>query len=186
MAKLPLDKRGYPVPWNIMRDKEGTPHFTINDHRKAKQCVVEQRCPICGDELGATRWFCGGPISAFHERGAYFDQPMHDECVHYAIQVCPYLAAPKYAGRIDTGTLKPENTPEGMLFLDPTVLPDRPEVFVLVEAIGNTVRREVIDRMEQFYLTPLKPYVNIEIWRHGAQVRHDDAKALIGRQRKAT
>ena len=40
-----------------------------------------------------------------HENGAFADPPGHRACVTYALQVCPYLAAPSYAKRIDGETL---------------------------------------------------------------------------------
>lgn len=183
MQKLDRDARGYPVPFNILRDDQGKPHFTINDHAKARRCILERRCPICGDEHDETLWFAGGPLSALHAKGAYFDQPMHAECVHYAMQVCPYLAAPKYTGRIDTGTLKPDNLKGERTFLDPTVMPERPDLFLLVEAKGYSARRELYrvegKLLEQFYLKPTRPYVRIEHWMHGRQLTQEEATRVL-------
>lgn len=163
MAALPKDERGYPIPFNIWRDTRGVAHFTINDHEKASECLREYLCPICGDKLEKTIWFCGGPLSALHPAGAYIDQPMHHECVHYAIRVCPYLAAPRYTKRIDLGTVDKEHA-KGTFFVDPTMLPDRPQVFVLVEARSYTVT------MKNRHIIPKRPYVHAEFWLKGKEI----------------
>jgi hypothetical protein len=71
IARLPRDKRNYPIPWHVLKAADGTPFFTVNDDRKAWQALRESRCPVCGERLGRWRWFIGGPRSAF--------DPMIDE-----------------------------------------------------------------------------------------------------------
>jgi hypothetical protein len=71
MQKLDRDGRGLPIPVIVLRDNEGTPHFTINDDRKVSRCLAEDRCAICGQKLFRGRWFVGESLSAFHLRGAY-------------------------------------------------------------------------------------------------------------------
>jgi hypothetical protein len=113
MAKLERDRRGLPIPFIVMRDKSGQPHFTINDHAKSARCLREDLCPICGQKLFRGRWFAGGPLSAFHANGCYLDPPTHKECVEYALQVCPFLAAPKYTGRLDDAALAEDQLEPG-------------------------------------------------------------------------
>lgn len=173
MQHLERDARGYPIPFNIWRDTDGRPHFTINDHERAAQCIAELRCPICGQPHDETMWFVGGPMSAFHEHGAYLDQPMHSECAHYAIKVCPYLAAPKYAKRLDAATVDPAKMPEHVLFVDPTSIPDRPDVFVMVEASSYRVT------IRERHLIPLRPYKRVEFWRGGVQLSEQAAVAVL-------
>lgn len=175
MQKLERDARGYPVPFNILRDSDGRPHFTINDHVKAGICVNERRCPICGDPNDATLWFAGGPLSAFHPAGCYIDQPMHHECVQYAMKVCPYLAAPKYMGRIDAGTLDPEKLPKGMVTVDPTMIARRPDVFVLVEARTYSLSK---NETPFLHLYP-QGRGRVEFWRKGEQITYEDAKVFV-------
>ena len=163
MRGLSRDRRGYPIPFVVFRDKEGKPHFTINDHGRAERCRKERRCPICGNKLGKELWFVGGPQSAFHANGAYMDTAMHHECMTYALKVCPYLAVPKYLGRIDAGTLKPEAVPKGMLLVDHTQIPERPDIFVAVMAYNQTFTAER-------YSIPERPYRGLEYWKHGKQV----------------
>jgi hypothetical protein len=123
-------------------------------------------CPLCGSTLTGKRWFVGGPKSAFSVTGAYSDPPMHDECAHYALAVCPYLAAPTYSRRIEDRTL----TDGSQTLIDPNVIIERPVVFVAVETTGHVVRgRHVI---------PDLPYSRIEYWLHGAQLSQAEGLAL--------
>ena len=92
MQHLDRDGRGYVIPWTVFRDSKGKAHFTINDENRRQTVIGRDCCPICAAKLLRGRWFVGGPGSAFHERGAYIDPPMHRECVVYALKVCPYLA----------------------------------------------------------------------------------------------
>lgn len=174
MAHLPLDKRGYPIFFGAMIDDDGTPYFTVNDDRKRELMVAHDLCSICGKTLLRGRWFAGGPASAFHERGAYIDMPMHDECVHYALRACPYLAAPRY-GR-EVGQRQAESGKLGTVLVDPTMIEGRPDVFVAVMAIGQKM---VGDDPFHQYVKPKQPYRKIEFWRHGRQLPADQAAALI-------
>lgn len=163
MAHLPCDHRGYPIPWMVYRDLEDRPHFQINDHVKRMISIDYDLCSICGKKLFRGRWFVGGPMSAYDENGAYIDPPMHDECVHYALKVCPYLAAPRYAHEIGTRTLGKHDR-NTLVLTDPTMIDGRPELFVAVMAIGQTLTPG------NEYVRPKRPYRAIEWWRHGKRL----------------
>jgi hypothetical protein len=163
MQSLDRDARGFPIPFVVFRDSDGTPHFTINDHRKVILCIADDRCAICGQTLLRGRWFIGGPQSAFHEHGAYIDPPIHRECAEYALQTCPYLAARSYSKRIDLKTLDRSKAPDSMIFVDPTLDPARPETFVAVMSSDAT-------RTAEGYFRPRRPYINVTYWRKGQQV----------------
>ena len=105
MAHLDRDRRGYPIFFMAYRDQQGRPHFTINDERKRQIVIARDLCSICGAPLLRGRWFLGGDLSAFDANGAYIDPPMHDECVHYALRVCPYLASPSWSHYVAGRTL---------------------------------------------------------------------------------
>ena len=104
MQALDKDRRGLPIPFLVVRDPDGGAHFTINDESKRQRCLKENLCAICGQPLHRGRWYVGGSLGAFHEHGRYVDPPLHRECTEYGLQVCPYLAAPKYTGRLDEST----------------------------------------------------------------------------------
>jgi len=169
IARLERDKRDYPIPWNVLRADGGEPFFTVNDDRKAFRALREQRCPLCGEKLGAWKYHVGGIRSAFHEHGWYFDLPGHRECITFALQTCPYLALPKYLGRIDV--VNPKKLPTKVL-LDETQIPDRPEVFVMVAGSGVELqtRGALIP-----YTRPKRPFRAVEYWRHGRQLSEAEA-----------
>jgi len=176
IARLPRDPRDLPIPWNVLRGDAGEAFFTVNDDRLAWRALREQLCPLCGERLGKWRWFVGGPRSAFHEHGWYLDLPGHKECMTFALQSCPYLALPRYMGRIDV--VRPEKLPpEARILLNETVIADRPEVFVAVgadriEAQGG--RLGVVP-----YLRPLRPALAYEYWRHGKQLTEAEAMPYL-------
>ena len=174
MQQLDRDARGLPIPATVWRDQTGQPHFTINDTAISGRLLIEDRCGICGSELLRVRWFVGGPLSALHPRGAYNDLPMHRGCMHYALRVCPYLAAPSYARRIDARTVRePERN---RTFIDPSMDDKRPVVFVAVAATGQRVAAQpnLLPR-----IFPMRPYVAVEYWRHGKRISEPEAKQLI-------
>jgi hypothetical protein len=174
IAKLPKDPRGYPIPWNVLRGDDGTPFFTVNDDRKHWQALRCGLCPICGERLGRWRWWVGGPRSAFDPAGCYLDLPGHHECIQFSLATCPYLAMPKYLGRVDV--VHPEKLPVAPIFLDETMIPERPEVFVAVA--GDTI--EARDRGVLLpYTRPARPHVDYEYWRHGKQITIGEAQPYL-------
>lgn len=176
IARLPHDQRGYPIPWNVLRNDSGEPFFTVNDDRRAWRALREELCPICGERLGKWRWFVGGPRSAFDPHGWYLDLPGHHECQQFALTVCPYLAAPKYLGRIDVAQ-PAKLPPEARIFLDETQISDRPEVFVATASD----KVEVLKREEflQPYVRPAKPLLAYEFWRHGKKISWEEARPFL-------
>jgi hypothetical protein len=167
MQHLARDKRGYPVPWVVLVDKAGRPHFTVNDQDKVEEVIKRDLCSICGRPNTRGRWFVGGPLSAFHPRGAYYDPPMHAECARFALQVCPYLAVREYTGRIENRTLKEPVA----LSIDKTVIPDRPPLFVNAMAIKQKVDRT--------HFIPHKPFHRVEFWRDGQQISEAEAWPIV-------
>lgn len=180
MNALQRDGRGYPIPFVVIRDTDGCPHFTANDHRKRWQSAKENRCGICGTRIkGELLWFVGGPMSAFHPDGVYRDTAMHHECMTYAMQVCPYLALRSYKGRIDDKTIDYDKLETNLMFFDPTMIPERPVLFV---AVGSN-KQILLDRPDMSAeervhanVRPERPYKAIEYWQDG--VKLDDAAAL--------
>lgn len=177
MEMLPRDRRGFPIPYIVFRDKNGDPHFTINDQRRVTHAKNQGLCSICGKTFARFRdgqgrvnpnprdagmWFVGGPLSALHPRGAYVDPPSHRECAAYALTVCPFLAAPVYSTRIEDRTVKKgAMAEESVILVDPTMLPDRPDVFVAVWATGW--------REAGAYMKPIGVRA-MQAWRHGARL----------------
>lgn len=175
MQSLPLDPRGYPIPWNVLRGKDGAGIFTVNSEEKHLVALQKSLCPLCGERLGQWKWFLGGPLSAFHPGGCYLDLPGHRDCIEYALQVCPYLALPRYIGRIDVPN--PANLPLKVPFLvDQTVIPERPELFVAVASshIEMLPNPPLLPKVR-----PKKPILEYQFWRHGRKISQTEALPLI-------
>jgi hypothetical protein len=168
LRHLPVDRRGYPVPVTVYITADGTPAFTVNDEAKRQRLIGERRCPICGHKLPRSMAWVGGPQSAFHEAGCYIDTALHLWCARYALQVCPYLAAPRYVRRIDARGVPPS---EDLILEDPTMDPSRPDPFVLVTSTGWDERPFPWGGVQ--YQRPHRPYRQVEFWRHGQRVEPD-------------
>lgn len=174
IAKLPTDKRGYPIPWNVLLDVDGNPMFTVNDSQKHLTALHESLCPICGERTGKWKWFVGGPKSAFDPNGWYFDLPGHCECMEYALQVCPYLAARNYAHRIDI--VHPEKLPEAVITFDDTQDPNRPTLFVAVASATIELKPNGIHLP---YVRPKKPWLGVSYWQKGQRLSDSEGEQLV-------
>lgn len=177
MRKLPKDKRGYPVPVIVLRDKNKTPHFTINDHRLSSKVANKKLCSICGDPLKKDIWFIGGQVCFTHPNGAFLDPPVHHDCGEYALRVCPYLGAPNYAGLVDGRTLKDAATPDGLaLIRGETIADTRPELFMM----GKCERFRInVTGIGQFNMIKIGPWLEVEAWRHGVRVPDEEVNDLV-------
>lgn len=104
MMRLPLDHRGYPVPWFVswIDDK---PDFRVFDKQKLGQAIRAKLCWICGAPLYARASFVLGPMGAINQVSP--EPPSHEECAEFAVKVCPFLVLPK-AQRRKAGL--PDNT----------------------------------------------------------------------------
>lgn len=177
MRTLERDQRGYPVPFIVLRDKTGRPQFTINDVRRTEEARTKRLCSICGKRLGRSVWFIGGSRCFTHAHGGFVDGPTHEECSFYAIRVCPFLAAPSYAKRIDDKLLAEDATPDGLLLATvPHMLPDRPERF----GLGETSNYEVFFAPRQGWLYRASTWDYVSWWQHGQEVNAPDAPAPEG------
>jgi hypothetical protein len=125
--RLPVDDRGYPVPWFVSWFSEdgqeldpghGKPEFRIASRRRLVTAVTLRRCWICGRPTGRDVAFVLGPISAITH--ATSEPPAHVACAEYAAQVCPFLTHPK-ARRRTAGMPDGTTDPPGLLRRNPGV-----------------------------------------------------------------
>lgn len=182
MKHLKRDRRGYPIPYIVLIDKEGKPHFTINEESRRQEVIKKQLCGICGRKLVRWRALVGGPVSAFLEDGAYIDPPMHIECAHYALQVCPFIAVPSYVKPIDDKTLDMDKLESDMcILIDNTTIPGKPftGLFVMVvHAKADYIHFGQTSQVVQ-YIKPKKPYIRAEFWQHGKQLDDETGQGLV-------
>lgn len=91
MRKLPLDARGYPVPWFVAH-RDGEPDFRIADPIKRDRAIRARRCWICGGGLGKFLTFVVGPVTAITLSTS--EPPSHPDCAKFAVRACPFLVLP--------------------------------------------------------------------------------------------
>ncbi|HEY7195534.1 MAG TPA: hypothetical protein VH439_17455 [Gemmatimonadales bacterium] len=92
MKKLPIDARGYPVPWFVAYI-DGKPDFRIMDIKKlARVLKGDKRCWVCGEKLGAQFAFTVGPMCAVNRISS--EPPSHRECAWFSAISCPFLSRP--------------------------------------------------------------------------------------------
>jgi hypothetical protein len=177
MRHLKIDARGYPIPSMVLIDSAGRPHFAINDEAKRQRMIREELCSICGTKLFRGRWFVGGALSAFHPHGAFLDPPMHAECSRFALQVCPYLAAPRYSAEIGIAKAKAHANAltDSMVLVDRTMMPGRPHEDLFI-ALMTTRRIQIFDNTN---LKPTPPYNAVEYWRRGQRLSDREGEAMV-------
>jgi hypothetical protein len=173
MAHLPKDRRGLPIPVIVLWTADGRPIFAANDEGERQKMIREDRCHVCGGQLLRGRWFVGGPLSVCAEHGLNLDGGMHDECAHYALKVCPYLAAPVYSGLVGAKQIA-ANRAEVIVVETGTEMNSRPELFVAVMAVGQEEREggtllPGVAEMRMVYGVRPKPgsVRKAELWKHG-------------------
>ena len=98
LRKLPLDPRGYPVPWFVAW-VNGEPEFRAADGRKFAQAVRQKLCWVCGEPLGRWLAFPIGPMCAITRTTA--EPPCHTDCAEWSIRNCPFLSQPRQVRRDD-------------------------------------------------------------------------------------
>lgn len=91
MRDLPVDRRGFPVPWFVYWDG-GEPHFPVADGRKFDRAIKEDRCWVCGGKLGRIKAFVIGPMCAVNRTSS--EPPSHLDCARFSATSCPFLTQP--------------------------------------------------------------------------------------------
>lgn len=167
------DKRGLPVPYVVLVDNDGVPHFKVNDQVKSLKAIFEDRCSICGQVMSIdNRWMIGGPRSALHAQGAYIDTPVHKECGEYALQVCPYLAYSGYTAKTDIEKLQ-KQVSGNFLMQDPTVDQGRVPLFIFARTTG--IKFNLVTK----YVTPDRPFKEMEYWNNGEKLDQVTALTML-------
>jgi hypothetical protein len=93
MRTLPIDRRGYPIPWFVFTNDDGTRDFRVADASKRGQAVRDRLCWICGQRLGHWFAFVIGPMCAVNRNTS--EPPCHFECAFFAVQACPFMTLPE-------------------------------------------------------------------------------------------
>lgn len=96
MAALPVDHRGFPVPffveWQDGPNGEKTPLFPVMDSRKMQRSISTGACWVCGQPTGAYKCFVIGPMCCINKINS--EPPSHYECARFSALNCPFLSKP--------------------------------------------------------------------------------------------
>lgn len=96
MKYLPIDDRGYPVPWFVAM-VDGKPEFRVADSQKLVRAVKESLCWVCGNHVGPHFTFVIGPMCAVNRNTA--EPPCHRVCAEFSAMACPFLSKPHMVRR---------------------------------------------------------------------------------------
>jgi hypothetical protein len=110
MKRLPVDERGFPVPWFVQWfHQDGSPcektpnvavdhpDFRVMDSRKRVMAIKQKLCWVCGDTLGRNMAFVIGPMCAINRISS--EPPSHWDCAMFSARGCPFLTKPKVVRR---------------------------------------------------------------------------------------
>jgi len=98
MQGLPIDDRGYPVPWFVAW-VDGKPEFRAMDGAKFRAAIRERRCWVCGQRRGVYVCFVVGPMCGINRISS--EPPSHAECARWSARNCPFLSNPHMVRRED-------------------------------------------------------------------------------------
>ena len=98
MRGLPIDKRGYPVPW-FVQWVDGLPEFRAMDQQKFIRAFRQKLCWVCGEKLGVNVCFVAGPMCGINRTSS--EPPSHLECARWSALNCPFLSNPRMVRRED-------------------------------------------------------------------------------------
>lgn len=91
IQRLPVDRRGYPVPWFVAWI-DGEPEFRVTKPNAATEAWTRDLCWVCGGKLGRFRVFAIGPMCAVNRVSA--EPPSHLDCATFSVKGCPFLVRP--------------------------------------------------------------------------------------------
>ena len=156
IAKLPHDKRGFPVPWFCAWDGD-TPLFPVMDPAKLVQAIRQDKCWVCGEKLGKYKTFVIGPMCCINQITS--EPPCHKDCAEFSAKYCPFLTRPKMRRIV---------TQDGTYLDQPTV---KPAGIMLEHNPGATALWTAtsyrVDRVDHGVLFGLGPFVGLEFWAEG-------------------
>lgn len=110
IAALPVDERGYPVPFFVQwLDAENNaaednapgarPEFRMMNGQKFVLCYRRKLCWVCGQPRGEKATFVIGAMCAINRTSS--EMPCHYECAEWSVKGCPFLSRPNMVRRED-------------------------------------------------------------------------------------
>jgi hypothetical protein len=98
MQMLPVDERGYVIPW-FVDWVDGKPEFRAMDPKKFVRAIKEKLCWTCGQRMGRFMTFVAGPMCGINRTSS--EPPNHFECAEWSARNCPFLSNSKAVRRVD-------------------------------------------------------------------------------------
>jgi hypothetical protein len=98
IARLPVNKAGYPVPW-FVAFIDGAPDFRVIRAGGIQAALRGRLCWVCGVPFARQedRAFVIGPMCAVNRVSA--EPPSHRECAAWSATHCPFLSVPRMVRR---------------------------------------------------------------------------------------
>lgn len=97
IAKLPVNKAGYRVPWFAAQTGPGEWDFRVIRARGVELAHGSRLCWICGGPMSAFKTFVIGPMCVVNRVSS--EPPMHRDCALYSVVACPFLTRPNMRRR---------------------------------------------------------------------------------------
>lgn len=96
MKDLPVDARGYPVPW-FVEWVNGEPEFRAMSRQKLHAAITGHLCWVCGRKMFGEMVFVVGPMCTVTRISG--EAPCHRECAVFSALSCPFLSKPQMTRR---------------------------------------------------------------------------------------
>ena len=161
MLSLPVDERGYPIPWFVATLVDGSRDFRVMDARKRERAHLDRVCWVCGSRLGANFTFVVGPMCAINSVSA--EPPSHKGCAEWSVRNCPFLVRPHMVRRAND---LPEEYAEV-----PGMIPRNPGV-----TLAWTARSYKLAPQGDNYVFVMGKPTEVSWWREGRAATHEEAR----------
>jgi hypothetical protein len=96
MQHLPVDERGYPVPFFVQWIQQ-KPEFRAASAQALRLAIQHDFCWVCGTPLRGQKVFTIGPMCSVNRLSA--EPPAHIACARYSVRACPFLTKPHMVRR---------------------------------------------------------------------------------------
>lgn len=166
MQKLPVDERGYPVPYFVAW-LDGKPEFRMADPVKLRDALKFGKCWVCGEKVGKHMAFVIGPMCAINKITT--EPPSHVECALWSVRGCPFLSKPKMVRREDELTEACKDNVAGIMS----------ERNPGVSIVWVTHRYSFIRDDRGKPLIQLGPPVDISAWREGRPATKEEIRESV-------